>query len=80
MDVIRHQAIAEQRELPASTVAAEQGQVDPPIGGREENLLAVVAPLSNVVRRADRHHARNARHPISIDHLPAYRQVLATEC
>ena len=79
MDVIRHQAIAEQRELPAPAVAAEQGQVDPPSGGGEEDLLAIVAPLSDVVRCADRHHARDARHPISIDHRPIYRQVLVTK-
>ena len=56
-------------------MAAEKRQVDPPVDGGEEDLLVVVAPLSNVVRRADRYHARDARHPISIDYLPRYRQV-----
>ena len=56
-------------------MAAEEGQVDPPADGGEEDLLAVVAPLSNVVRRADRYHARDARHSISIDDLPRYSQV-----
>ncbi len=79
MDVIRHQAIAEQRELPAPAMAAEKRQVDPPVGGREEDLLAVVAPLSDVVRCADRHHARDARHAISIDYWLRCRQVFATK-
>ena len=61
-------------------VAAQEQQVDSAVSGGEEDLLAVIAPLSNVVRRTDRHHARYARHAISIDEQRGCRQVLPTKC
>jgi hypothetical protein len=62
VDVIRHQAIAQQLDAPVLAMGSEHGQADSPIGVGEEGFLAVVPALSDVVRCADRRHARNARH------------------
>lgn len=61
MNVIRHQTVAQQRQPPALRPAAEGLQVEATVVVEQENVLAVVAPLSGVVWNALRDHARDAR-------------------
>jgi len=56
VDVIRHQAIAEQGELMEAAVVLEQLQVDQAVGVRFENEPPCVATLGDVVRRVGRDH------------------------
>jgi len=67
MNVIGHQTVAQQRQSAALRPAAEGLHVESTVVVEQENVLAVVAPLSNVMRYAHRHHARLSRHlPASI--------------
>jgi hypothetical protein len=62
VNVIRHQAIAEDREAEKLALLAEGLEVDATVVVAEEDVLAVVAPLSGVMRTGLRYHARDARH------------------
>jgi len=62
MDVICHQAVAQNAEPIAVAVLAEQGEIALSIVVEQEDVLAVVAPLGDVVRDANRDHARLSRH------------------
>ncbi len=60
--VIGHQTVAEQANAPLPGVIGEQLEVAHAIDVGAEHVLAVIAPLSNVVRYAHRHHTRQTRH------------------
>ncbi len=56
MDVIRHQTIAEQRDAVAPRTFAQSFEIEAPVVIEQEDILAVVAPLRDVMRHARRHH------------------------
>lgn len=62
VDVVGHQAPAEHVESVLAALEAKRVEVEEPIGVGEENGLAVVAALGDVVRYADRHHPRLPGH------------------
>jgi len=64
MDVVRHQAVAEQAHAGAGGVGAQQSAVAVAVVNVEGGLLAVVAPLREMVRFAHRHHPRESGHGI----------------
>ena len=47
-------------------VLGQEREIIASLAAGKENLLAVISPLRDVVRYADRHHASNARHPSSM--------------
>jgi uncharacterized protein with ACT and thioredoxin-like domain len=50
VDVVGHEAVAEQVDSTASCLALEQVEVDGPVIVDEEDLLTVIAALGDVVR------------------------------
>jgi hypothetical protein len=62
MNMVGHQAIAQDSQAVAPAFTSQQGQVEAAIAVVEEGFLAVVSPLRNVVRRAHRNHASMAWH------------------
>lgn len=62
VDTIRHQTIAEKIEIPALRVGPQQHQIQAPVGIGEEDFLAVIPPLRDVLRYAHRNHASGAWH------------------
>ena len=62
VDVVRHQAPAEHPQAVPLGVMAQEREAGATIPVAEEDLLAVVAPLGDVVRDARRDHARDAWH------------------
>ena len=62
VDVVRHQAVAEDVEGVIARLAAERLEVEEPIGVGAKNGYAVVAALGDVMRYANRHHPRLAGH------------------
>jgi hypothetical protein len=60
--MVRHEAIAQEAEATAAAPVSEQAAVRAAVKVVEENGLAVVPPLRDVVRYADRDHARDAWH------------------
>ena len=67
MDVIRHQAIVKNARPMTGGLFGKQRKIAASLTVGMEDLLAVIPPLRDVVRCADRHHASNARH---VDSLP----------
>jgi len=65
-------AVAQQPELIASAILAERIEVAASIVVEQEDVLAVVPPLRNVVRYAHRHHASLSRHRF-VGRILAYR-------
>ena len=70
MDVVRHQAVAEQAHAGAGGLVAQQPAIAVAVVVVEKGWLAVVAPLSEVMRFAHRHHPRESGHRIAA--LSAY--------
>ena len=64
MDVIRHQAVAQQTDTIAATVLGQRFQIEPPVFVNQEDILTVVAPLADVVRHPGRHHPSRAWHSL----------------
>ena len=62
VDVVRHQAVAEDVEGVIACLAAERVEVEEPIGVGAEDGDAVVAALGDVMRCADRDNPRLAGH------------------
>ena len=58
--MVGHQTVAQDSQTVASALVGQQGQVEAAIAVVEEGFLAVVPPLRNVVRCADRNHASMA--------------------
>ena len=52
VDVVRHQAPAENTQTVTRTLMLQERHVEAPVEVAEENLLAVVPPLRDVVRWA----------------------------
>jgi hypothetical protein len=66
VNVIRHQAIAEDREVEKLALLAEGLQIEATVVVAEEDVLAVVAPLRGVTRNGLRNHARLSRHLVRL--------------
>ncbi len=64
MDVIRHQTIAEQRDAVAPRTFARSFEIEAPVVVEQEDILAVVAPLGDVMRHARRHHPGHPSHSV----------------
>ena len=60
--MVRHQAVAQQYDAASMTFFGKKRQVFGTIMVEQENVLAVVASLGNVMRRTDRHHPSLAGH------------------
>lgn len=56
MDVLRHQAVAQQRHAMLPALLPQSLDVESPIFVHQEDVLTIVAALCDVVRNADRHH------------------------
>jgi hypothetical protein len=65
MNVVAHEAIAEQPHAMTASVEAKTVEVEPPVFVEQEDLLAVVAAFGDVMRDAVRHHPRLAGHEVS---------------
>ena len=65
--VVRHQAPAEDGEAVLIALAAQEVEVEMPIGVGSEYGLAVVAALGDVMRYVDRHDPRTAGHCCDTD-------------
>ena len=69
VNVVRHQTPAENSQIVACGVLPQQRHVDAPVEVGEEDLLAVIPPLRDVVGCTDRHHASDTRHGVIVpDH------------
>ena len=62
MNVTRHQAVAQDGHAKLCRSVSKQVDVEAAVVGGEKNVLAVVAPLCDVMRNALRYHARLSRH------------------
>ena len=62
MDVIGHQAVAQDTHAGAHRVVPEKLQVETPVAGRVEHRLVVVAALSDMVGYARKDYAWTAGH------------------
>jgi hypothetical protein len=62
VDVIRHQAIAQQRQAMLLTLVAQSLDVGSPVFVNQEDVLTIVAPLGDVVRNALHDHTGHSRH------------------
>jgi hypothetical protein len=69
MNMIGQQAITQQPHAVATSLEAKAVEVEPPVFVEQEDLLAVVAALGDVMRDAVRHQPRLAGHEVS-DSLP----------
>jgi hypothetical protein len=63
--VVGHQAIAQQAHAVTASLEAEAVKIKPPVFVEQEDFLAVVAALGDVMRNALRHHPRLAGHEVS---------------
>ena len=80
MDLVRHQTPAEQSAIVALAFVAQGVKIAPAILVEQENILAVVASLGDVMRRAQRHHLRLSRHgnrvaPDSLERAPSFSHI-----
>ena len=66
VDVIRLEAVAEDAHAVLACLEPQGGEVQDPIGVGAENRLAIVAALGDVMRYADRHPPRLARHGLGL--------------
>ena len=62
MNVIRHQAVAKQRDAVALRAFAESFEIETPVVVEQEDVLAIVAPLRDVMRHTRRHHPGHPSH------------------
>jgi hypothetical protein len=68
--MVGHQTVAQQRQAELAAALREKGQVDLAVAVAEEDSLAVIPPLRDVVRRTHRDHASKPWHPLSVAQLP----------
>lgn len=66
MDVIAHQAIAQELETVAARLLLEQRQVNPTVIIHEKHILPVVSALRDVMRNSGNHDPGKARHGSSL--------------
>ena len=69
MNVIRHQAVAKQRDAVALRAFAESFEIETPVVVEQEDVLAIVAPLRDVMRHTRRHHPGHPSHSVSKEWL-----------
>ena len=62
VNVIRHEAIADQGELMQGGIVSEQVKIDDPLGVGSEDNLSSIATLCNVVRYINGNHASQTSH------------------
>jgi hypothetical protein len=62
MDVVAHQAVAEGCHAGRFTALLEEGEVGPAIVVNEEDILAVVAALRNVMGVVRHNYSSDSRH------------------
>ena len=62
MYVIRHQAVAQQGYAVMAALGPQNVDVEALVLGEQEYVLAVVAPLGDVVRNALHGHSSHSRH------------------
>ena len=62
MNMIRHQTPAQHRHLAACALDSQRFEITPAVIVIQENVLAVIASLGDVMRRGDRHHPRLSGH------------------
>ncbi len=65
MNVIRHQAVAKQRDAVALRAFAESFEIETPVVVEQEDVLAIVAPLRDVMRHTRRHHPGHTGHSVN---------------
>jgi hypothetical protein len=73
--MVGHQAVAQHRQTVQLTLLAESFEIESPVFVLQEDILAIIAPLGDVVRYADCNHAGHARHRIvaRLFHEPSRR-------
>ena len=64
--MVRHQTPAENTQTVTLGMMPQERHVQAPVDVAKEGLLAVIPPLRDVVRYADRHHASYARHAVMV--------------
>lgn len=62
VDVIRHEAVAEDAQVAVGGVSGQQSEIGVPVPVSKENVAAEVSALSDVVRAVNGRHASNACH------------------
>ena len=77
VDVVRHQAVAQHLEAEPLGVFAKQFEVDTAIVVDEENILAVIPSLHDVVRLTGDDNSSDARHAAALrgSRQPVKKQV-----
>ncbi len=62
MHMVCHQTVSQDLEAALTAVLGKQSDVLVAVGVKQENVLAVIASLGDVMRCAHRHHPRLAGH------------------
>ena len=65
MNVIRHQAVAKQRDAVALRAFAESFEIETLVVVEQEDVLAIVASLRDVMRHTRRHHPGHTGHSVN---------------
>ena len=60
--MVGHQAVAQYAHAAAAAVLGQSFQIEPPVFVNQEDILAVITPLGDVVRDALRHHTSRPWH------------------
>ena len=66
VDMVGHQAVTEHCHTMQFTLPAESFEIESPVFVLQEDILAIGAPLCDMVRYADRNHAGHARIGLSV--------------
>jgi hypothetical protein len=74
VNVIVHQAVAENFRAVSHGVPGEKAEVETPICSRIKHRLAVVPPLRNVVGNAGNHNARATWHASKVPDAQRFSQ------
>ena len=74
MNVIRHQAVAKQRNAVALRAFAESFEIETPVVVEQEDVLAIVAPLRDVMRHTRRHRPRPKRRKLKIPESRSFQR------
>lgn len=72
VNVIGHEAVADQRKLMQRSIVPEQVKIDQPFGIGSQNELPGISTLGNVVRYIDGNHTSQTGHAYKItDNVPS---------
>ena len=66
MYVVRHEAVTQQRKMVEFGILPQQFDVSGAVGVVVENYLSGIAPLRNMVRNVNDHHARKSGHAMKL--------------